>query len=107
MPHRLKGAITRSETFTVGVLMSLHDGGALNLWPSSFDATEVRAKDRITVRLNAGDIVIFHGALVHEGVGYKGSEGDFHMRLHFFTQSATRVNAWPILNETERVRMIN
>ncbi|KAG5186594.1 hypothetical protein JKP88DRAFT_254527 [Tribonema minus] len=75
--------------FPVGVLMSLHDGGAFHLWAGSFDATEVRKEDRITIRLDAGDVVIFHSALVHEGAGYEGDEGDVHMRLHFYTQSAS------------------
>eukprot|EP00611_Tribonema_gayanum_P002414 TRINITY_DN1179_c0_g1_i1.p1 TRINITY_DN1179_c0_g1~~TRINITY_DN1179_c0_g1_i1.p1 ORF type:complete len:268 (-),score=34.42 TRINITY_DN1179_c0_g1_i1:202-1005(-) len=104
--NRLKGAIARSTSFPISVLLSLHDGGDFNLWPGSFDATEVREEDRITLTLNAGDLIMFHGALVHEGVGYEGEEGDVHMRVHFYTQNATGVNAWPIENETERVHMI-
>eukprot|EP00611_Tribonema_gayanum_P005353 TRINITY_DN1458_c0_g1_i1.p1 TRINITY_DN1458_c0_g1~~TRINITY_DN1458_c0_g1_i1.p1 ORF type:complete len:339 (-),score=78.96 TRINITY_DN1458_c0_g1_i1:232-1197(-) len=100
---RIKGALKRSTAFPVGVLMSLHDGGVFHLWPGSLDATEVRMQDRITLQLAAGDVILFHGALVHEGAGYQGKEGEIHLRLHFYTQTARGVNAWPIQDETERV----
>ncbi|KAG5186396.1 hypothetical protein JKP88DRAFT_272660 [Tribonema minus] len=87
-------------------LDSLHDNGAFHLWPGSFDATSVRAQERITVHLNAGDVILFHGALVHEGAGYEGAAGEYHMRLHFYTQSAHGPNAWPIADETERVALV-
>jgi ectoine hydroxylase-related dioxygenase (phytanoyl-CoA dioxygenase family) len=106
-PHRsIKRAVIKNTGFPVGVLMSLHDKGAFHLWPGSFDAKSVRAQDRITVHLNAGDIILFHGALVHEGAGYEGAAGEYHMRLHFYTQSAGGPNVWPIADETERVDLV-
>jgi ectoine hydroxylase-related dioxygenase (phytanoyl-CoA dioxygenase family) len=106
-PHRsIKRSFAKNTGFPVGVLMSLHANGAFYLWPGSFDATSVRAQDRITVHLNAGDVVLFHGALVHEGAGYEGAAGEYHMRLHFYTQSVHGPNAWPIADETERIALV-
>eukprot|EP00611_Tribonema_gayanum_P006709 TRINITY_DN1601_c0_g1_i4.p1 TRINITY_DN1601_c0_g1~~TRINITY_DN1601_c0_g1_i4.p1 ORF type:complete len:125 (-),score=12.02 TRINITY_DN1601_c0_g1_i4:116-490(-) len=102
---RLNNALKKHDGFPVGVLLSLHDGGGLHLWPNSFDAEEVREQDRISVKLKAGDIVMFHRAIVHEGAGYQGAAGEYHLRLHFYTQSSHGVNPWPISNETEHVRM--
>ncbi|KAG5184015.1 hypothetical protein JKP88DRAFT_244885 [Tribonema minus] len=102
---RLKTALRVNDGFPVGVLMSLHDNGKLHLWPRSFDATHVNADDRITITLNAGDIIIFHGALVHEGAGYIGEEGEYHLRLHFYTQSTRGANVWQISNETEHASL--
>jgi hypothetical protein len=87
--------------------MSLHDGGELHVWKGSFDAKSVRKSKRVTVTLNAGDIIIFHGALVHEGAGYRcidGGDAD-HIRLHFYTESATCTNVWAIDNKTEKVHL--
>ncbi|KAG5186580.1 hypothetical protein JKP88DRAFT_268090 [Tribonema minus] len=104
--RRLKNALKKHDGFPVGVLLSLHNGGVLHLWPGSFDAEEVREQDRISVKLQARDIVMFHGAIVHEGAGYQGAVGEHHLRLHFYTQSARGINPWPISNETEHVRTI-
>jgi hypothetical protein len=104
--RRLKDALKKHDGFPIGVLLSLHDGGILHLWPRSFDAAEVRGQERVTVRLRAGDVLMFHGALVHEGAGYKGADGEYHLRLHFYTQSTHGKNAWPISNETEHIRLV-
>eukprot|EP00953_Heterococcus_sp_UTEX-ZZ885_P015288 8613-Heterococcus_DN1.PRE.5 len=52
-----------SAGFPVGVLISIMDGGKLHLWPDSLDSTEVSRADIITVDLNAGNFVLFNGAL--------------------------------------------
>jgi hypothetical protein len=61
--------------------------------PGSFNAPEMRRQDRITVRLGSSDVILFHGALVRDGAGCEGAEGEVHMRLHFHTQTARGVNA--------------
>ncbi|KAG5176820.1 hypothetical protein JKP88DRAFT_227325 [Tribonema minus] len=102
-PHRdwmlnnLKAALKHNNSFPVGVIISLHDSGELHVWPGSFDATEVNEKDRVTVRLDAGDIILFHGALIHAGAGYEGDDGEYHLRLHFYTQTAHGREAWPVV----------
>lgn len=105
--HSLKAALKHNDSFPVGVIISLHDGGELHVWPGSFDTMDVNEKDRVTVRLNAGDIILFHGALIHAGAGYEGDDGEYHLRLHFYTQTAHGRDAWPVVNKTELVRHID
>ncbi|KAG5187885.1 hypothetical protein JKP88DRAFT_347881 [Tribonema minus] len=116
-PHRdwplkqLLAAIGNGQDgFPVGVLLSLQDGGQLHVWPGSHDTPKeqpIKLSDRVTIRLNAGDIVLFHGALVHAGAGYVGKPGTYHLRVHFYTQSAHGRSAWTIFNETEELQLID
>jgi ectoine hydroxylase-related dioxygenase (phytanoyl-CoA dioxygenase family) len=95
----------KSAGFPVGVLISVMDGGKLHLWPDSLDSTEVSTADMITVDLNAGDIVLFNGALVHAGAGYAAAdgEGELHFRVHFYTCSTEHRRVWHVSNATELV----
>ncbi|KAG5176132.1 hypothetical protein JKP88DRAFT_228072, partial [Tribonema minus] len=107
MLNNLKAALKHNDSFPVGVNISLHDGGELHVWPGSFDTTEVNKKDRVTVRLDARDIILFHGALIHAGAGYEGDDGEYHLRLHYYTQTAHGRDAWPVVNKTELVGHID
>jgi hypothetical protein len=90
--------------FPVGVLISVHKGGRFHVWPGSLDAVEVRRDDMLTLELDAGDIVLFNGALVHAGAGYVGEEGEVHMRVHFYTSSTEHRRIWHVANKTELVQ---
>jgi hypothetical protein len=96
----------KSAGFPVGVLISVMDGGKLHLWPDSLDSEEVNRADMVTVELNAGDIVLFNGALVHAGAGYAAAddtEGEVHFRVHFYTCSTEHRRVWHVSNTTELV----
>jgi ectoine hydroxylase-related dioxygenase (phytanoyl-CoA dioxygenase family) len=78
----------------------------LHLWPDSLDSAEVSRADMITVDLNAGDLVLFNGALVHAGAGYAAAadnEGEWHFRVHFYTRSSEHRRVWHVSNATELV----
>jgi ectoine hydroxylase-related dioxygenase (phytanoyl-CoA dioxygenase family) len=55
----------------------------------------------ITLERNAGDIVLFNGALVHAGAGYVG---EVYMRVHFYTSSTEHWRIWHVANKTELVQ---
>jgi hypothetical protein len=99
----------KSAGFPVGVLISVMDGGKLHLWPDSLDSEEVSTADMITVNLNAGDILLFNGALVHAGAGYAAAdnEGELHFRVHFYTCSTEQRRVWHVSNATELVSCTN
>jgi hypothetical protein len=69
----------KSTGFPVGVLISVMNGGKLHLWPDSLDSTGV---SMVTVDLNAGDIVLFNGALVHTNCQSLGG-GSSKCKLRF------------------------
>jgi hypothetical protein len=98
----------KSAGFPVGVLISVMDGGNLHLWPDSLDSAEVSRADMITVDLNAGDIVLINGALVHAGAGYAAAhgEGELHFRVHFYTCSSEHRCVWLVSNATELVSCV-
>eukprot|EP00953_Heterococcus_sp_UTEX-ZZ885_P039053 20034-Heterococcus_DN1.PRE.2 len=95
----------KSTGFPVGVLISVMDGGKLHLWPDSLDSEEVSTADMITVNLNAGDILLFNGAVVHAGAGYAAAdnEGELHFRVHFYTCSTEQRRVWHVSNATASV----
>jgi hypothetical protein len=100
----MAAAAHKHHTFPIAVQMSLHDGGMLHAWERSFDAKSVSPRKRITVTLNASDLIVFHGALVHEDAGYRTHGGDaVHIRLHFYTESTSDTDLWAIANQTEEV----
>eukprot|EP00953_Heterococcus_sp_UTEX-ZZ885_P000697 894-Heterococcus_DN1.PRE.1 len=93
-----------SAGFPVGVLISIMDGGKLHLWPDSLDSAELSRADMVTVDLNAGDIVLFNGALVHAGTGYAAAhdnDEELHFRVHFYTCSTEHRRVWHVSNATE------
>jgi hypothetical protein len=93
----------RSVGFPVGVLISVMEGGTFHVWPDSLDSETVNRADMITINLNAGDIVLFNGAAVHAGAGYIGTDGDVHLRIHFYTCSIEHKRVWHVSNKTELV----
>ncbi|KAG5192576.1 hypothetical protein JKP88DRAFT_266148, partial [Tribonema minus] len=116
-PHRdwvlnqILDAQQTTDGCPVGIIISLQDGGAFHLWPNSHDAQEVRANGMMKIQFNAGDILLFHGALVREGAGYELAEGEqgwaYHLRLHFYLRiTIGKDNAWEVDNQFELVPLI-
>lgn len=78
--RQLENQRTPSSGIPISMLESLQDGGKLPLWPESMFHKEVESANVVEVPLEQGDIIVFHGLLVHYGAAYK----EEHRRVFWY-----------------------
>ncbi|CAM9504811.1 unnamed protein product [Choristocarpus tenellus] len=70
--------------FPVSGIMALQSGTRFGVWKHSHDMDEVFNDELHVVTLQPGDILLFHGSLVHCGMDYSAR----NVRVHWYTKGA-------------------
>jgi hypothetical protein len=83
-PDALTNALI-PEKVPLACLVALTDGTLFDVWPGAIRFVESRSFKAMQSKLNAGDVLLFRGDLVHGGAAWEGDGGlGSNVRIHAY-----------------------
>lgn len=91
---------TQDELIPLGCVIAVMDGSTLEVWPRSMRVRDGEASgepiQRVTLQLQAGDMLVFRGDLTHAGSAYTEDNYRLHTYLDSSVIERNPNRTWPM-----------